>query len=66
MIQDAMSHQRGLLAARTETHTASLVRGTGSRDEDQYIRGILYGLQIAEGIVNDTEDKLRAAERADD
>lgn len=66
MIQDAMTYQRNQIADLVESHTANLVRGTPSRDEDQRIRGIIYGLKLAEGIVIDTEDKLRAAERADD
>ena len=42
-----------------ETHIASLLRGTPSRDDDQRLRGIVYGLDLAQGLV--TEIERRAA-----
>ena len=61
MIQDAMNFQRRELDEQIASHTASLVRGTSSRDDDQRVRGIIRGLQVAKDIVNDLEDRLRKA-----
>lgn len=65
MIQDACSFQRRQLDEAIEKHTAGLVRGSGSRDDDQRVRGIIYGLQLARGIVDDLEDRLLRAEQRD-
>jgi hypothetical protein len=62
MILDACSFQKRQLDDTIETHTASLIRGAGTRDDDQRIRGIIYGLQIARGIVDDVEVRVRTAE----
>jgi hypothetical protein len=62
MITDACNFQRRQLDEAIESHTNSLVRGTGSRDDDQRVRGIIYGLQLARAIVNDLEDRARRAE----
>ncbi len=61
MIQDAMNFQRRELDEQIANHTANLVRGTPSRDEDQRVRGIIRGLLVAKDIVNDLEDRLRKA-----
>lgn len=61
MIQDAMNFQRRELDEHIANHTANLVRGTASRDEDQRVRGIIRGLMVAKDIVNDLEDRLRKA-----
>lgn len=66
MIADACNFQRRQLDEAIEKHTAGLVRGTGSRDDDQRVRGIIYGLQLSRGIVDDLEERLRRAEQRDD
>ena len=59
MIKDALDFQRRQLDEHTDSHTRSLVRGTKSRDEDERVRGILRGLEIARQIVDDLENRLR-------
>lgn len=66
MITDALNFQRREIDAQLESHTQNLVRGTKSRDEDERIRGILRGLQLARQIVDDLEDRLRKAGAAED
>jgi hypothetical protein len=66
MISSACDFLRNQLEELTKSHTASLVRGSASRDDDQRIRGILYGLQLANNAVNDLEERARRAEVADD
>jgi hypothetical protein len=65
MIKDVCNFQRRQLDDAIETHTANLVRGAGSRDDDQRIRGIIYGMQLARGIIDDVEDRVRRAESDD-
>lgn len=66
MITDACSFQRRQLGEMIESHTTSLVRGSSSRDDDQRIRGIIYGLQLAVNVVDDLEDRARRAEQSDE
>jgi hypothetical protein len=66
MITDACNFQRRQLNDTMESHVASLIRGTGSRDDDQRVRGIIYGLQLAISVVNDLEDRARRAEQSDE
>jgi hypothetical protein len=61
MIKDILDHQRKQLDEQIENHTVNLVRGTPSRDEDQRVRGILRGLQLAKQMIDDTEERLRKA-----
>jgi hypothetical protein len=42
------------------------VRGTVSLDEDQRIRGLIHGLRLAIGIVDDVEARARRAESGAD
>jgi len=65
MIADVCKHLRNELSAQVSSHTNSLVRGTGSRDEDQYLRGKLYGLQLAISEINALEDRIRQLEESD-
>jgi hypothetical protein len=66
MSMELLDYQRRDLDRQIESHTANLVRGTTSRDEDQRIRGIIYGLKLALGVIEGVEEKLRAAERSED
>jgi hypothetical protein len=61
MILDALNFQRRQLDEQIESHTQNLVRGTPSRDEDQRVRGIIRGLQVALLVIEDVEDRLRKA-----
>jgi hypothetical protein len=61
MILDALNFQRRQLDEQIESHTQNLVRGTPSRDEDQRVRGIIRGLQVALQVIEDVEDRLRKA-----
>lgn len=66
MMKQLMDHQRSEIYALIEQHTAALVRGTPSRDEDQRVRGIITGLERAASVINDTEDRLRKSGALDD
>jgi len=62
MLLDVCNFQRRYLHEHIDSHTASLVRGTQSRDDDQRIRGIIHGLWLAIGIVDDVEARAKVAE----
>lgn len=49
-----------------ETHTRTLVRGTGTYEGDERIRGIVHGLTLALDLVIDTEGMARRGDSAED
>ena len=61
MIDDICNYQRRALTENIVSHTEQLVRGTVSRDEDQRVRGIIRGLQMALNIVDDVEERANKA-----
>lgn len=65
MIREALEYQTRQLEEAIDAHTQSLVRGAGSRDDDQRIRGIIHGLKLGISIIQEMQEKLRKAEGED-
>jgi hypothetical protein len=65
MILDVLEHQCRELEDQIRVHTEGLVRGTGSRDDDQRTRGIIYGLRLAIGRIEDTIERVKRAQNED-
>lgn len=64
--QSVFNHQRRELMDSIETHTRTLVRGTGTYEGDERIRGIVHGLTLALDLVIDTEGMARRGDSAED
>jgi len=65
MIADLCEHLRRELQVQIDAYTHTLIRGTQSRDEDQYIRGKIFGLTASFNEINAVEERIRRAQESD-
>lgn len=65
MILDACEFQIRQLEEQIRVHTEGLVRGGPTRDDDQRTRGIIHGLKLSIGVVQDLLERAQRAEAAD-
>jgi hypothetical protein len=61
MIQEAITFLRREINEKIDMQTNALVRGGVNRDEDQMLRGIIRGLNMALNDIADLEDRIKRA-----